>query len=72
MWVGLAWPSMVKTGSVISCPVIGQRRDEPVPPSAASAAGCGPAQYLVRVRVRVRGRVRVRVRVRVRTCPVPD
>ena len=36
--VRVTWPSMVKTGSVISCLVIGQKSDEAMPPPRCTSA----------------------------------
>ena len=38
----VTWPSMVKTGSVISCLVIGQWSDEATPSTTAAAAASPP------------------------------
>ena len=38
VWVGLTWPSMVKTGSVISSFVIGQTSDATMPASASACS----------------------------------
>ena len=38
VWVGLTWPSVVKTGSVISSFVIGQTSDEAMPASASACS----------------------------------